>query len=879
MLTAAQFEKNQALLADPSKKFSPEARAKAQAAVDEFRTQFLTKGAYSDQGGSLGDIQSVGLSAQQQRNAAPADPEQAKVDGLLRQLDPGMSIPAQVYSTQPATTHPEGDEKAEEEWVRGDLSNPDVVVVYDAPIKKVREDLLEHPELYRSLQLDIPSTPEEVMNIQPGDSTHQAYNGMKWRETADAAAQAGKTAYRYSAAPWMSGGKNAGFLDTLKTKVTAASAPFGEGAMAFVMGVDKTAVFGAGRAALEAANPEMGTARLGQETAGGIPDAPAAERNAMLQEEHPQLYALGQGVGALAPWSLSNKVFNATLGAGAKVAAKVGGALAPLARVGGAAAGGAAGGALNQAAEEGVNAASSYNQTGDTGTTWEGSARRVGGAAETAAAFGAGGQALVEGAKGVGNWVREGEYLEGLPGRIERHGVEPKFGRGYVDPPEVAAAKREARANGRDDKPIDVLAEKLDKPLTAAAKAHTEGVNARVKSENAKVYASPEGQELIPAKKTAEESLGQLRERAASNDKSPPRAVGVPNAPNAVKGVFNTHIEGVSVKPVEGWIPVPVNEAEAFLNPAMKSRAMRAARTGQAQARREVSRGAVGPQLPKPEPSVDFAGTKPRKPLSREANRPGGFTKALEKKGIDTVYVSPRRYNAKHQESAIRRLRTKGAKNAKDPDQQKLYQAALEDRKERVWQGEKGGFSKLQKKHSEDIGAAKATQKHVAPTADGAYAQVIKLSRQREGQSRAQQAMRDTAARAGGDAPANLNASQVMHPMQKLKARTSFGKDSRGQRRGWFGVPIPQVGDLALMRGIYPITRAAEKAPLAHAAKLARLKRIPDDRAEAVEKEREKSKPKAEGYAERAKAAQPPKKSESSAKKSHRRRLRRKDDQ
>ncbi len=56
MLTAAQFEKNRALLADPTKNFTPEARAKAQAAVDEFRTQFLNRGAYSDQGGSLGDI-------------------------------------------------------------------------------------------------------------------------------------------------------------------------------------------------------------------------------------------------------------------------------------------------------------------------------------------------------------------------------------------------------------------------------------------------------------------------------------------------------------------------------------------------------------------------------------------------------------------------------------------------------------------------------------------------------------------------------------------------------------------------------------------------------------------------------------------------------
>jgi len=876
MLTAAQFEKNQALLADPSKNFTPEARAKAQAAVDEFRTQFLTRGAYSGQGGSLSDVQSVGSTrAPIGATPPPADPEQMKVQELLSKLDPGMSIPAQVYATQPSTTHPEGDEKAEEEWVRGDLSNPNLVVVYDAPVKKVREDLLEHPELFRALGLDIPSTPEEVMNIQPGDSTHQAYNGMKWRETADAAAQAGKTAYRYSMAPWMSGGKNAGFLDTLKTKVTAATAPFGEGTMAFVMGVDKTAVFGAGRAALEAANPEMGTARLGQETAGGIPDAPARERDAMLQEEHPMLYALGQGVGALAPWSLSNKVYNATLAAGAKVAGKVGGAAAPLARVAGAAAGGAAGGALNQAAEEGVDAAASG------GASLEGAPRRVGSAAATAGALGSAGKLAEEAVTGVGNWVREGEYLEGLPGRIERHGVQPKFGRGYVDPPEVVAAKREAKASGRDDKPIDVLAEKLDKPMTDAAKAHTESVTERVKRENAAVYASPEGQQLLPTRRTTEEAYAQLKQRAASNSKQQaPTAVGIPNAPSAVKGVFNTHIEGVSVKPVDGWIPMPANHAEAFLSPVMQKRTLRAARTGKPAMRGDRPRAPKAPApegAPKPAGVLDFEGAKARPPAARVTGKPGAFIRKLEKRGVDTVYVAPRLLNAEHQESAIRRLRTKFRKNKSDPDLEKPYRAAMEDRKQRVWQGEQGGFSKLQKQHSKDIDAAKKTQQRVAPDATGAYQQIIKLSQQRSGQGRAQQAMRETAARAGGDAPAQLNASQVMHPMQKLKARTSFGKDSRGQRRGWFGIPIPQVGDMALMRGIYPTTRALEKAPIAkHAVKLARARRIPDDRAEAVEKEREKLKAKAEGYAERAGTAEP-KKSESHAKKSHRRRLRRKD--
>lgn len=877
MLTAADFEKKVALLNDKSKRLSPDVRAAVEEAVSEYRTRFLNQGAYADQGGTMADVKGV-LPNRQVTPAgagpAPFDPEKAKVDALVSRLNPMQPPLPQVLATQPATTHPKGDEEAKDDWIRGDVDADNLVVVYDTPVKKVREDLLDNPQLYRALKLDVPSQPEEVMRIQSGDSTHQAYNDWKWRQTADELVKAGKTPYRYSRAPFMAGGKNAGILDTIKTKVSAATAPFGEGATAFVMGIDKTGDFGAGRAALERANPEMGTARLGQETRGGIPDAPARERNAMLEEEHPMLYAAGEGIGALAPWSLTNKLFGLTLGGAAKVASRATGAItAPLARVGAAAAGGAAGGALGQLGEEGVQALS-------TGTTEDGLPRRVGRAAAGGAAFSAGGKVAEEAVQGFGNWVREGEYFEGMPGRIERHGVEPQFGRGYVDPPEVTAAKLKAKSQGRDDKAIDMLAEELDEPMARAAIKHSDDTNDVVRRENAEVYVSPEGKELLPTKATLEESYTQLKQRTASNNKKQaPTAVGVPNAPNAIKGVFNAHIEGVSTKPQPGWIPVPANEAEAFLNPVMQKRALQSARTGKPAMRGDprAPKAAAAPAsaaAPKPAGVIDFAGAKPPPRAARVAGKPGAFVRKLEKRGVDTVYVAPRLLDAEHQESAIRRLRTKARKNSKDPDQDKIYRAAMEDRKQRVWQGQKGGFSRLQKKHSQDIGAAKKTLELVAPGGTSAYNQIIKLAKQRTGQSRGQQALRDTAARAGGDAPAKLNASQVMDPMDKLKRRSSFGRDSRGQKRSVLGLPLPQLGDLALMRGLYPLTRKLEKVPLGkYAARLARAKRIPDDRAEAEKKEREKLAPKAAGYAERAGAVEP-KKNESQAKKSHRRRLR-----
>jgi hypothetical protein len=102
---------------------------------------------------------------------SPAPVDQ-RVSSLVDQLDPGFALPPQALATLPATTHPEGDKTAETEWVRGDLSNPNGrVIVYDAPLSKVREDLAANPNMLEGLGVTI----SPGSRVEKGDVAEQAY--------------------------------------------------------------------------------------------------------------------------------------------------------------------------------------------------------------------------------------------------------------------------------------------------------------------------------------------------------------------------------------------------------------------------------------------------------------------------------------------------------------------------------------------------------------------------------------------------------------------------------------------------------------------------------------------------------------------------------
>src|ERR1043165_7127505 len=249
-LTLANYQKLKAQLADPKKDISDEVRAEAQAALDQFDNS-LAGAKYADEKPAAEtprqnwveeeapppDYRVIGGN---QPTSAPAlappqHPEEARVQSLVSQLDPSMSLPAQVLALQPGTTHPGGDEAAQTEWLQGSLDNPaGRVVYYEPPVGKVQEELAQNPALFKMLQLPVPTSAAEIAAIKPGDTTYEAYANWKWKETADAALKGGKTAYRYSKAPWLASGPNASWLDSLSTKLKHGVGPAMEGLSAVV---------------------------------------------------------------------------------------------------------------------------------------------------------------------------------------------------------------------------------------------------------------------------------------------------------------------------------------------------------------------------------------------------------------------------------------------------------------------------------------------------------------------------------------------------------------------------------------------------------------------------------------------------------------------
>lgn len=650
----SEYLKKKAMLAAGGD-YSEEAVAKVQQAIFDYEDHFLKDA--TDQPPLKPD---EGVRLINQAQGLPTQDDIAKQ--LLQRLDPSQPLAPQVLAIQPSTTHPKGDEHAKDEWLVGDLDNPaGKVVVYDTPAAVVRQKLLESPQLFKALGYDAPLTPDAVMSIKAGDSVVQAYNDYLWRETADGAAKAGKTAYRYSKAPWLGDGKGASVLDSLSTKLGTSVQPGADKVSAFVMGVDKTANFGAGRTGAESQGlgwggtlPPEEDAKLRKsipaygaqprdkqaapllatkdETVGGVPKGvPLRERDDIIDEEHPYVQAGGMGVGMLAPWGLSNKLFGATLGATKAGAAALGGGA--LAGMGAEVAGSAAGAAAATGAQNAVTAATDVAEHGETPITLRGAAGEMLDSAKTGAGLGSVG-AL---AQGFGKVIRESPVYEGLPGTVEKlNGGKVQLGRGHIEPKAVTAAKAEARARSVPVKPVDVIAEKLDGPLTAAAKANAEGVNLKVKNKTAEVAATPEGREPLPATRTAHEALRQYRQRTSSIGGAPPTAVGVPNAERGVKGIFNTNIEGVSVEPKEGWIPVPVKEADALLNPGWQRRAVKAANSPTKQAAHARSRAdlartdAEGAAMPKPAAagiervaSGEAGLTQPPQGLARVPRYPG----------------------------------------------------------------------------------------------------------------------------------------------------------------------------------------------------------------------------------------------------------------
>lgn len=542
--------------------------------------------------------------------AAPPSPDQKQADQLAPLVDPNLSLPAQVLATQPATTHPQGDEAAQSDWaVKGTDAAKGTTIVYEPPVAKARKDLLENQQLLRALFPDEQIPPEFIQQMDENSDIYKTYADHKWNEARWAAADSGTTAYRQSKMPWLHG-ESAGLspISTLVTKLRASIDPALEGAQAFVLGIDDTAAFGAGRRAGEAldratptdpkgaiaAGNRAGDAAVrGGAAVGGVGEeaqsgADPEAVNEMLIEESPGAHTAGQIVGMFTPGGvlglLGKGAAAATRGAGALAARLGGGAVAQGgAKLAGAGAATAVGGGAVQAGREGVEAGANLAKTGETGTTLGEAAGRVQSAAldPVNLALGVGGEAagmlLGAGARAIADSPRYGGNIE----RVKQLGGDIKFGRGPVG--NEATDRAIAAGKARDITPTAVMVEELAPKIAeaenavasgnfAAAKEAKEAVKRSHAGFKSKYFASPEGQTILPPVATMETNLKHLRNKMTTTPEGGLRPVGNAEGVATARAEFSGDVADVSLTPKPGAIELTPDEAEMFLVPALTNK-------------------------------------------------------------------------------------------------------------------------------------------------------------------------------------------------------------------------------------------------------------------------------------------------------------------
>lgn len=417
-----------------------------------------------------------------------------------------------------------------------------------------------------------------------GSEIYQRASDKIWRETAEAAAGSGKTAYRYSKAPWLQGGKAMSALQTLGMKGAGSAKPALDSVTSFVMGVDQTASLGAGKALGDITSPggDDGDAQARADgkslrAALGFDEGkPIGERRADMPEfvggpqtleevddAHPIAKGAGQTLGALAGWGASSMLYDGIAKGGAGLASKAGGGL--LARTGAATAAGGVAGAGVQAGQDAVQAGRNVAMGEDPGISLEEVGERAVGAGIPSAGMGAGGQVLSDLAQGGANMIRHGPRFQGRPGRLEKAGTEFGVLSGAKLKPETKALL--ARAREQDLNPTGILADEI---APRVAKAATDDLTAAYKQSHDEQHAfgqTYEGRLRLPATNLVNRSKEMLDELHGETPKglAPLQEKG---QVNTVKRVFNREIGTVSLKPREGAIELDPEQAAAYLSPS-----------------------------------------------------------------------------------------------------------------------------------------------------------------------------------------------------------------------------------------------------------------------------------------------------------------------
>lgn len=514
-LSAEEYRELEALSRDPE--VDENVRASAMEAVGQFRAQFedeLNPGA--------ADTFFAG-------KAEPPGAEQPP--DLTLQLDPNFSLIAQADATAPATTHPGGDQAAASEWEAG-TPDGELMIVYEPPVETVRQKLLENPAMVKALWPHVQPSPEEIASLERGGDIYDAYANRVWSDTANAAAGAGKRVYRYSKAPFLQSGKLVSTMERLGG-FTNAALP------SFIMGVDDTALFGAGRAG-NATDPENLAAQQVADT-----NAPGAQQ-------------LGQALGLLTPWGATARLYQFIGSGGAKLAARAGtGALGLAARTAAAAGSAAAAGGLDRLAREGVQSAASEGPRPiDWGNVGEATTDPLN------IGLGAAGEVVGSGARALAQHTRH-NTAGGAIGRMEAQGIKFRPVLGPTRSKQYDEAVEGGRAH--DTFGEGPLAKELAPKLEEGLDLMRSDVTSAIAAKNRPFFESPEGQMPLPVTSVLETAVDGLRQLHQGKGAGLRPIGDSGEAVNLFRDALRANIGEITFRKTDGAIKLTLDEARAFL--------------------------------------------------------------------------------------------------------------------------------------------------------------------------------------------------------------------------------------------------------------------------------------------------------------------------
>jgi len=761
-----------------------------------------------------------------------------EAEALAAQLDPRFDLMPQVLALQPATTDPDGDAAAEQKAKSGQAG--DVAYAYEPPVSVVQKQLIENPAFLRAIRPSTPPGLDEIGALNETSPLYQDAANYLWRKTAEAAAQSGRTVYRYSQTPWLWGDQGKGVVDQLALKLGGAGQPLLDASHALVMGVDDTAALGAGRSAMETATPKTHmNVGAGTDYMGINEDAEQSTKdlNRWTAEQNPLEYGGGQVLGMLAPWGAAEKLFQGVSAGGKFIVDAIAktrlGALASKAptalkvagrTAGDAAAGGVATG-LEEAGQQAVDMGADAAQTGQAP-----SLDRLAAAGQSAvdtlgsgAAYAAGGSLLQQGARGGAEAIRDSERFEG---KVRR--AEPNLDTGLTTTAtglrlggEAKGLQRQARQEGLKS-PTDIIASEIAPPIRDKAAENTRRAEGAARASRSNYYQTPEGSAPEGMTHLQQQSLESLRDHYQPEPGGTLRAIDDKGRP--AQKVFNSLVQDVSTSPVDGALKLSPEEAAEFLGPRLRHKLVKddieAAGARAADAPKvDIDRAAylktikdsrarsaadeeieaaiediVGDRTP-----TAAARAKAEQTVLRELVEEASFAEAngplgdyLRQRGIDAVYVSPRAYDARRADTLIEGLG--------DSD---LAKAAELDRRRRPMGGKKGGYAEELKKSDAAIDKAKGVEKRVAPGGD-AFSPVASLGESRMGEKQLLDDTRALADQAG--VRQQLDKLRGLQDTQEIVNRSRFRGRAGQNREIW---NMQNQVDVGMLRAL-PVLKSLE---------------------------------------------------------------------